>query len=159
MLVKVGAIIFGVVTLVIGLTLSGVIIDTAAGNADLPTCIFLNAATASSNNHFPAATPVASARTPRELSLAADEADECGDGSIIAANDFEPAQSAAVPAAYNGAADTERGFTGIRKFAGASALNNLIPLIYFVVVVMIGVGMIGIGGAGFAGRGPLGNVR
>ena len=77
---RIGAIILGVITIVIGLVLSGVVIDTAA---------------------------------------------DVG------------------------------GNTKVGSFSGASAINNLIPLIYFVVVVMVAVGMIGVGTAGFIGRGPM----
>lgn len=77
---RIGAIILGVITIVIGLVLSGVVIDTAASSG---------------------------------------------------------------------------GNNSIGSFSGAGAINNLIPLIYFVVIVMVAVGMIGIGAAGFAGRGPL----
>lgn len=44
--------------------------------------------------------------------------------------------------------------TNIGSFSGAQALNDLVPLIYNAVVVMIGVGMMGVGALGFAGRGP-----
>ena len=44
----------------------------------------------------------------------------------------------------------------IGSFAGAAPLNNLIPTLIRVVLVMVGVGMIGIGTAGFARVGPLG---
>ena len=44
--------------------------------------------------------------------------------------------------------------TNIGSFSGAQALNDLVPLIYNAVVVMIGVGMMAVGGAGLAGRGP-----
>jgi hypothetical protein len=42
----------------------------------------------------------------------------------------------------------------IGSFSGAQALNDLVPLIYNAVVVMIGVGMMAVGSAGLAGRGP-----
>ncbi len=42
----------------------------------------------------------------------------------------------------------------IGSFSGAQALNDLVPLIYNAVVVMIGVGMMAVGGAGLAGQGP-----
>ncbi len=42
----------------------------------------------------------------------------------------------------------------IGSFAGAQALNDLVPLIYYAVVVMIAVGMMGLGALGFTGRGP-----
>jgi len=44
----------------------------------------------------------------------------------------------------------------IGSFSGAQALNDLVPLIYNAVVVMIGVGMMAVGGFGLAGRGPAG---
>ncbi len=42
----------------------------------------------------------------------------------------------------------------IGSFSGAQALNDLVPLIYNSVVVLIGVGMMAVGGLGFAGKGP-----
>ena len=42
----------------------------------------------------------------------------------------------------------------IGSFSGAQALNDLVPLIYNAVIVMIGVGMMALGGLGMAGRGP-----
>ena len=47
----------------------------------------------------------------------------------------------------------------IGSFSGAQSLNDLIPLVYYAAVVMIGVGLIGIGGAGLAGRGPMGGGK
>lgn len=43
----------------------------------------------------------------------------------------------------------------IGSFAGAKPLNDLIPTLIRVVLVMVGVGMIGIGTAGFARVGPM----
>lgn len=43
----------------------------------------------------------------------------------------------------------------IGSFSGAQALNDLVPLIYNAVIVMIGVGMMAAGGAGMIGRGPM----
>ena len=45
------------------------------------------------------------------------------------------------------------------SFAGASAVNNLIPVVYFTVVVAIAIGMIGTGALGMMGRGLLANRR
>ena len=53
-------------------------------------------------------------------------------------------------------AATSGGNAAIGSFAGAASINNLIPLIYFTVIVMVGVGMIGLGVTGMAGRGPMG---
>ena len=44
----------------------------------------------------------------------------------------------------------------IGSFSGAQSLNDLVPLVYYAAVVMIGVGLIGIGAAGLAGKGPMG---
>ena len=43
----------------------------------------------------------------------------------------------------------------IGSFSGAQSVNDLIPLLWFVVVVMVGVGLVGLAGAGFVGKGPL----
>ena len=45
------------------------------------------------------------------------------------------------------------------SFAGASSVNNLIPVVYFSVIVTIGIGMIGAGAFGMSGRGLLANRR
>ncbi|MCY3543802.1 MAG: hypothetical protein OXH22_07160 [Chloroflexi bacterium] len=47
------------------------------------------------------------------------------------------------------------GNANIGSFAGAKPLNDLIPTLIRVVLVMVGVGMIGIGTAGFARVGPM----
>ena len=39
--------------------------------------------------------------------------------------------------------------SAIGSFSGAQALNDLIPLIYYAVVVLIGVGLMGVGALGF----------
>lgn len=54
------------------------------------------------------------------------------------------------------AADAGAAEKPIGSFAGAKPLNDLIPTLIRVVLVMVGVGMIGIGTAGFARVGPLG---
>jgi len=46
--------------------------------------------------------------------------------------------------------------TNIGSFAGARALNDLVPLVYNAASVILGVGLIGLGGFGMTGRGPLG---
>ena len=43
----------------------------------------------------------------------------------------------------------------IGSFSGAQALNDLVPLIYNAVIVMVGVGMMGLGALGLAGHGPM----
>ena len=43
------------------------------------------------------------------------------------------------------------------SFAGAAQVNNLIPVVYFTVIVSIGIGMIGAGAFGMLGRGLLSN--
>ena len=44
----------------------------------------------------------------------------------------------------------------IGSFAGARALNDLIPLMYYAVLVLFSVGLMSLGGAGLAGKGPMG---
>ena len=44
----------------------------------------------------------------------------------------------------------------IGSFAGAQALNDLVPLMYYAVLVLFSVGLLSVGGAGLANRGPLG---
>lgn len=43
----------------------------------------------------------------------------------------------------------------VTSFAGAKSLNDLVPLVYYTIIVMISVSLIGIGTVGFTGRGPL----
>lgn len=45
----------------------------------------------------------------------------------------------------------------IGSFSGARDLNDLVPLIYYAGVVVIGLSLMSIGGAGVVGRGPMGN--
>ena len=47
----------------------------------------------------------------------------------------------------------------IGSFSGAQSLNDLVPFIYYTVVIIGGLGAIGAGGAGLAGRGPLARRR
>ena len=59
-----------------------------------------------------------------------------------------------------GILDTQAAASGaanqpIGSFSGALPINNLIPLIIRVVLLMVGIGMIGIGGAGMVGYGPM----
>ncbi len=37
----------------------------------------------------------------------------------------------------------------IGSFSGAASLNDLVPLVYYAVIVLLGVGMMGLGAAGF----------
>jgi hypothetical protein len=53
------------------------------------------------------------------------------------------------------AAATAGGNSMITSFSGAKSINDLIPLIYFTVIVMVAVGMIGVGLGGFMGKGPM----
>ena len=43
----------------------------------------------------------------------------------------------------------------IGSFSGARDLNDLVPLIYYAGIVVIGLGLMSIGGAGVVGRGPM----
>ena len=43
----------------------------------------------------------------------------------------------------------------IGSFSGAQAVNDLVPLLWFVMIVTVALGLIGGGVAGLAGRGPL----
>jgi hypothetical protein len=43
----------------------------------------------------------------------------------------------------------------IGSFSGAQSLNDLIPLVFMMVILIAGVGLIGLGGAGVAGKGPM----
>jgi len=52
-------------------------------------------------------------------------------------------------------ASTAGSDVSIGSFAGARALNDLVPLVYNAAVVIMGVGLIGLGALGLTGRGPL----
>lgn len=52
-------------------------------------------------------------------------------------------------------AATSGASTNIGSFSGAQAFNDLVPLIYYAVLVVGAVGLIGSGGLGVMGRGPL----
>jgi len=43
----------------------------------------------------------------------------------------------------------------IGSFAGAQALNDLVPLVYNAAIVILGVGLIGLGSLGMIGKGPM----
>ena len=45
--------------------------------------------------------------------------------------------------------------TNIGSFAGAQALNDLVPLVYNAAIVLLGVGLIGLGSLGMVGKGPM----
>ena len=47
-----------------------------------------------------------------------------------------------------GAAETSGSAGNIGSFSGAKAMNDLIPLLYYVVIVTLGVGLIAAGGYG-----------
>lgn len=55
----------------------------------------------------------------------------------------------------NSTAASAGGSGAIDSFAGAKSINDLVPLVYYTVIVMVAVGMIGLGVAGFAKRGPM----
>ena len=54
-----------------------------------------------------------------------------------------------------GQSATSGGGNSIGSFSGAKSVNDLVPLIYYTAIVMLGIGMIGIGAGGFMGRGPM----
>jgi hypothetical protein len=55
----------------------------------------------------------------------------------------------------NSQAATSGSAANIGSFAGAQSLNDLIPLVFMMVILIAGVGLIGLGGAGVAGKGPM----
>ena len=52
-------------------------------------------------------------------------------------------------------ASTAGSDTNIGSFAGAQALNDLVPLVYNAAIVILGVGLIGLGSLGMVGKGPM----
>lgn len=59
----------------------------------------------------------------------------------------------------NSQAATTGSAANIGSFSGAQAMNDLVPLLFYVAIVGIGVGLMGVGFAGAAGRGPLRRQR
>lgn len=44
--------------------------------------------------------------------------------------------------------------TNIGSFTGVRSINDLVPLVFYFALIMIGLGTMGLGGAGMAGLGP-----
>ena len=134
---RITAIILGVVTIVIGLIVSGIVDSQAALSGD--TAIRCTAAAANSPT----------------FTLISKGADACTASSGLAAGDFRvPTPTSAQLTELNKATSVASS-TNVASFNGAKQINDLLPLIVRVMVLMVGVGMIGIGGAGFTGHGPL----
>lgn len=53
-------------------------------------------------------------------------------------------------------AATSGGDGNIGSFSGVKNMNDLVPLMYYMSVVIGGLTAMGVGGAGIAGRGPFG---
>ncbi len=43
----------------------------------------------------------------------------------------------------------------IGSFSGAQSLNDLTPLLYYAIIIFLGVSMMAVGGAGVSGKGPM----
>ena len=127
---RIGAIIMGVIVIVIGMSLSGVVLDTAAstGGSGLIECAKAGGA------------------DPRPASDD-ERADDSGAGKCDG--------SAAGDGGSTAPGFTVEIYPNITSFSGTQAINDLIPLLYFVVIVMVSVGMIGIGVGGMMAKGPL----
>ena len=54
----------------------------------------------------------------------------------------------------NSQAATSGAAANIGSFSGAQSMNDLVPLVFIVAIVMLGVGLMGIGAAGALGFGP-----
>ena len=116
---RIVSIVGGVITLVIGLVLSGVIVESATAAATSGEVYQCKNATS---------TDIGTAKTE--------------EGCKDVAN-ADPTKTVLKTKAL------------ITSFSGAEAINGLIPLVYFTVIVMVGVGMIGVGIGGFMGQGPM----
>ena len=143
---QITAIILGVVVLMIGMIVAAILDSQAAFSGD--TAVRCRTGITSGSNAYSGI-------------LISKTAAQCEATGGLVAGDFrapEPtsAQLTTLNAEQNnsGAGGYASG-TNIASFAGAAPLNNLIPTLIRVVLVMVGVGMIGIGGLGVAGRGPL----
>ena len=61
-----------------------------------------------------------------------------------------------VAGVVNSIAATQGAATNIGSFSGAQNLNDLLPTIFYIGRLVVGLGSMGIGGLGLAGRGPRG---
>ena len=125
MKVKLIALVIGVMTIVIGLVLADVIIDTAAASGASGLIACHNSSGVDSNTSSLGSSCPPSGST-------------CGTSQNAACTTYTVAI-----------------YPHIGSFSGAKSVNDLVPLIYYTIVVMLGVGMIGLGTAGIVGRGPL----
>lgn len=140
------AMVIGVVTVLVGMLIAGILDQTAAEQGD--TAIRCRTGITAGANAYSGV-------------LISKTAAQCEATNGLVAGDFRvPTPTSAQLGTLN-AAQNEAGAGGyasgadIASFAGAAPLNDLIPTLIRVVLVIIGVGMIGIGGMGAIGRGPL----
>ncbi|MCY3543801.1 MAG: hypothetical protein OXH22_07155 [Chloroflexi bacterium] len=146
------AIILGVVTLVVGMLVAGILDHQATHSGDSAARCKLKVAAA----------PYAKDATVTLKSQTAD----CDDaisavtaaGVIAPLRNPTPVSTAQAVAFATAVAGADESRPGIASFSGAKPLNDLVPTLVRVVLVMVGVGMIGIGGMGFMRRGPLANA-
>lgn len=64
-----------------------------------------------------------------------------------------------VAGVVNSIASTQGSDATINSFSGAKNLNDLLPTIFYIGLLVIGLAAMGIGGAGLAGRGPRAGMR
>lgn len=147
------AIILGVVTLVVGMLVAAILDQQAVQDIAARCMIASNAAPFTANQDV----------------ILSDESANCDDTGLLtpstaaranavirnAPRAIATAEVRPLATQVSGATESRAGIT---SFSGAKPLNDLVPTLVRVVLVMIGVGMIGIGGAGFVGIGPLGRT-
>lgn len=137
------AIILGVVVLLVGMLVASILDTQAAHSGD--TAIRCTTSSTSGGTFV----------------LISKTAANCESESGLVQGDFRvPTPTSAQLAILNGGSSSTNTATSttIASFAGSKPLNDLIPTLVRVVLVVIGVGMIGIGGLGLMRRGPLANA-
>lgn len=167
---KIAAIVLGVITIVIGLSLGGVVVGTAGANE------------VQTNSYF--------SFTHSSQAYVAGYRGTIGDGQVIKVSEAPynisgasdvtigaaPAACTQVPPRRSNATYINLLFnhtaagagsdlannqactfdtTLIDVFPGAKAIKDLVPLVYYAVVIGVGVGMMSIGAGGFLGYGPM----
>ena len=134
---QITAIVLGIITVLIGLIIASIVDAQAALSGD--TAVRCTAA-ASNSPTFVLKTKSAAACTAT--------------GGLVNSDFVAPTPTSGQLTELN-KSSSRASSTSISSFAGAKSMNDLLPLLIRVTVLMIGIAMIGIGGIGFAGRGPL----
>ena len=134
---RAAAIILGVILIFIGLVVGAILDSQAAFSGD--TTVSCTAA---------------KANEPTFKFISKSAADCVATGGLVVGDFRAPTPTSGQLTELNKSGATASSTT-IASFSGAKPMNDLLPLLFRVVLVMVGVGMIGIGGAGMLGYGRL----